>query len=67
KSNKADGFVCAKIAADIKTDDKKNLEETLAYYTEIEEREEGKVIERNTGKRDFIEKPTQDHITVHLV
>ncbi len=57
KSNKEDGFVCNKIEAVFKTNDKKDLVESLAYYTEIEELEEGKVLVRYTGERALSRNP----------
>ncbi|HBG7256415.1 M20 family metallopeptidase [Clostridioides difficile] len=61
KSNKEDGFVCDKIEAVFKTNDKKDLVESLAYYTEIEELEEGKVLVRYTGERTLSRNPHRSY------
>ncbi|MGO1041981.1 Sapep family Mn(2+)-dependent dipeptidase [Clostridioides difficile] len=61
KSNKEDGFVCDKIEAVFKTNDKKDLIKSLTYYKEIEELEEDKVLVRYTGERALSRNPHRSY------
>lgn len=61
KSNKEDGFVCDKIEAIFKTNDKEDLIKLLVYYTEIEEIEEDKILVRYIGKRALSRNPHRSY------
>ncbi|MCC0639749.1 MULTISPECIES: Sapep family Mn(2+)-dependent dipeptidase [unclassified Clostridioides] len=61
KSNKEDGFVCDKIEAIFKTNDKKDLIKSLVYYTEIEEIEEEKILVRYIGERALSRNPHRSY------
>lgn len=61
KSNQEDGFVCDKIEAIFKTNDKNDLIKSIAYYTEIQELEEDKVLVRYRGERALSRNPHRSY------
>lgn len=61
KSNKEEGFVCDKVEAIFKTNDKEDLIKSLVYYTEIEEIEEDKILVRYIGKRALSRNPHRSY------